>query len=164
MTRPLVVLGVLACVGAALARALGWLDLDDAIRVAASVAGVAAVTLTARAAPLAAIPRPDPRRPASSGSTVAPEGEVRLARLVSIAERSAADFDVLVRPRLAAVARRRLAEAGVDLDRREDVESVLGSRGADAVAPSVRVDRDRDDPGVPAEELIALLERLRELG
>lgn len=84
--------------------------------------------------------------------------------LVRLSESSAIEFHTRIRPRVATVARHRLAAAGIDPSDRGAVLAAIGEVGAAVLDPSVAPPRDREAAGVPAAALVSLLRRLEELG
>lgn len=89
--------------------------------------------------------------------------ETSLDRVLRIAEGSATDFEVHLRPRLAAVCRRRLTDAGHDPGDLEAVERVLGPLGRAVLDPRRSPNYDPRAPGVPVSDVLALLERAERL-
>lgn len=175
MGRQLVALcGLGACL-AALYLA-GLLNLTTTARAAGGLLGLYAVVVVTRLLPFAegdhdletfsgwrepvrggrlarvrrrAKPRPAPTDP--------------LERMLLVSSASAADFDTLLRPRLAAVARRRLVDAGLDPADLEQVAERLGPLGARVLDPRIPPRRDLSTPGEPLTDVAALLVRLEEM-
>lgn len=100
------------------------------------------------------------RKPVEMRTNEPPE-VVTLDKLVWLSESSAMDFYSLLRPRLAAVGRRRLRGAGIDPDDEPAVAAALGP-GAEWMKPSGPPE-DRHAAGVRAEAVLELLRRLESL-
>jgi hypothetical protein len=178
--------------GVAVAHGAGVLGLSQAVQIAVGLAGVlwlpvAAGTLSRACRPLdpqAAPVRPAPSRLRSQIARVLPVLASRHARpgrhgpelegtppepweatvaLIRLSASHGLEFHARIRPRVAAVARRRLRSVGIDPSERDAVRAVLGELGAAVADPAPAQPPDRDAPGVPVAELIGLLSRLEEL-
>lgn len=174
----------LACLFIVLPLALFWFSgvmaLALALRIGASLVGLVAVVTVAVALPLGEAG--DERVPDASAWPLPPPGRRRLSRwrrrpaggaevsettslerIVRIGESSAFEYRILMRPRLRAVAVRRLARAGVDPSDPLAVQGALGDRAA-LLEDQPLVDAgDLQAPGVPAAAVSGLLEALEEL-
>ncbi len=92
------------------------------------------------------------------------EGAIRRTeRVVRFSEGSALDYRSMLKPRLAAVASRRLGDAGIDLVDGDAVESLLGPEAARIIDPLEPPPERRDARGVPATTVRDLLRRLDQL-
>lgn len=158
----------------------GILALPAAIRIGVAILGTVLLAVAARALPTTELdPRQDGdvparrvpaflgrlaffgRRALRRGSPEGPGGGLEMAMRFS--ESSAMDFHRLLRPRLVAVANRRLADAGIDPSDRQAVEAVLGTTGASLVDPAARPPHDRQAAGVPVTTVRDLLSELDQL-
>jgi hypothetical protein len=89
------------------------------------------------------------------------------ARAIRLSASTAGDYEVLLRPRLVALAEGRLVEQHVDLSDHVTVERLLGPRAIEMIGVRQRAHgsrpRDHHGPGVPPVEVLELLTRLTEL-
>ena len=186
--RPVIAYGLAltSVVALTLAHLAGALGLVQAIRIGVAATGLISLAVAGRylfalcAEPIAAIRREQAPLLATLAALArgalhgrrwkarrrkGPVGEVaRLERLVRFSQTSAGDFHSLLRPRVSAVAARRLEDAGIDIADSRAVASALGPDGARLVDPLARPPDDRDDPGTPATVLLDVLRRLDTLG
>lgn len=163
MIRAATAATIVVALAAAAAHGLGWMSLDAAIRLAIAGAGIAAVVVAVRSLPVNRTALATALRDKDEPLGDVREWDVKAVRMVRFSQTSAFDFHAMLKPRLVAVAQRRLEEVGVDPSRRADVEAVLGPFGAWAVDPSVVAPRDREQAGIPAEAVRDLLSRLDSL-
>lgn len=156
---------------------LGALPLGLTLRVGGAAAGLLAVVSVASALPLEDRGREEGEEP--PWRVVARTGRLRrfgrrlsskvgsdpadtaTERLVRIAQTSAADFESLLRPRLAAVTGRRVRRAGYDPSDLESLQQLLGPLAGRVLTTSRS--HDPRGPGVEASEVAAFLENLKEL-
>ncbi|HLI44112.1 MAG TPA: hypothetical protein VKU92_06545 [Acidimicrobiales bacterium] len=173
--------------GVAVAHGAGVLGLAQAVRIAVGLVGVlllpvAAGMLARACGPIDPHATAGPLAPGRLRSRIARlvPGLVRrhgprqdgtphepweaTVALVRLSASHGLEFHARIRPRVAAVARHRLGSVGIDPSDREAVRAVLGELGAAIADPAPAEPPDRDAPGVPATELVALLRRLEELG
>lgn len=87
-------------------------------------------------------------------------GPASLEFLVTLGERSAADFHARLRPRLRSVATGRLLLAGIDPNDRPAVTEAIGPLGAAVVGDAATRRPERNEPGVEATRVCDLLRRL----
>lgn len=101
-------------------------------------------------------PAPEPPRPAQL---------VELERLAVTAATSAVHAHAYLRPRLAEIAAHRLAARGQALDRMPEASGaeLFGDRLWDLIRPDRPFPEDRYGPGVPSQDLAAMLEVLEQL-
>ncbi|MHB1987427.1 MAG: hypothetical protein ACYCSF_05525 [Acidimicrobiales bacterium] len=161
-------LGLVAAGGLALAHLAGVLGLTAAIRVGVAVLGVIALAVVVHGLLATGdgasgddgwVKEPRRARAGRPGF-----GEVGgLERAMRFGESSAMDFHMVLRPRISAVATRRLVEAGIDPADPTAVESVLGPLGAFVVDPDAKAPADRQGPGVPAAAVRDVLSKLNAL-
>lgn len=96
-------------------------------------------------------------------ASMRPSLDPGIERVLRISEGSEADFEVLLRPRLAAVCRRRLVDVGVDPYDTAAVARLLGPLGVRVLDPAPPASHDVRRPGVPVAEVQTLLNRAKEL-
>jgi hypothetical protein len=176
--------------GVAVAHGAGVLGLSQAVRIAVGLAGVlwlpvAAGTLSRACRPIdphAVRPAPSrlrsrlarvapglvrrhthPGRHGPEREGTAPEPWEATVALIRLSASHGLEFHARIRPRVAAVARRRLRSVGIDPSDLEAVRAVIGELGAAVADPAPAPPPDREAPGVPVVELVALLSRLEEL-
>jgi hypothetical protein len=133
----------------------------------AEIALIAAAAI-AVAVCLALLPKPGPITRAASPSPAPrerPEQLVRLERLVSMSGASALQVHAYLRPLLVEIASRRLATRGETLTAMSEAggRQVFGDRLWEIVRPGRPFPEDRSGPGVSADELAAILDRLERL-
>ena len=175
--RAPLIIGVGIVVLFAVAYLAGVLPFGLALRVAGAVLGLSTLLAVLQSLPFAEA-RHDldvftgwraPERPRLAlrlkgrlkRATSSREGPTE--RLVRISAGSATDFDNLLEPRLAAVCRRRLVQAGRDPADREEVSFALGPLGWQVLDPAEPNNYDPRAPGVPVAEVLDLLKRAESL-
>ena len=125
------------------------------------LAGIAVATCVT----LLPTPRPLRRRKHVAPGPPQPQQLVALERLVLAAGPSAVSVHAYLRPLLIGIVSHRLAARGQTLERMPDTvgREVLGDRLWDIVRPDRPFPEDRHGPGVPPQELGAMLEVIRRL-
>jgi hypothetical protein len=125
------------------------------------LAGIALAVLVA----LLPEPRPVRRRRRKAPEPARPDQLARLERLVTTAGTSATHAHAYLRPVLVEITAHRLAARGQTLERMpaETGRELLGDRLWDLVRPDRPFPEDRYGPGVPAQELGAMLQVLERL-
>jgi hypothetical protein len=109
--------------------------------------------------------RPTGRRRRAAPAPARPDQLVALERLVVSAGTSAIQAHAYLRPLLVEITSRRLAPRGQTLERMPDTAAreLLDDRLWDLVRPDRPFPEDRHGPGVPPQELRAMLEVLERL-
>jgi hypothetical protein len=125
------------------------------------LAGIALAILVA----LLPEPRPIRRRPRQGPEPARPDQLAKLERLVTTAGTSAIHAHAYLRPVLVEITTHRLAARGQTLERMPAAtgRELLGDGLWDLVRPDRPFPEDRYGPGVPAQELGAMLEVLERL-
>jgi hypothetical protein len=110
-------------------------------------------------------PRPIRRRRPVTSEPTRPDQLEAIERLVITASTSATHTHAYLRPLLVEIASHRLVPRGQTLDRMPDTvgQELFGQRLWDLVRPDRPFPEDRHGPGVPAQELRAMLEVLERL-
>ncbi len=178
MRRPgPLVIGVAIAVAFGVIYLAGVLPLGLALKAAGAALGLYALLAALQSLPLASARHdldvfagwqlPERRRwhhrLKSPLQRAAPPAVGSTERVLMISAGSAAEFDNRLKPRLAAVCRRRLVEAGHDPTDRHEVSSVLGPLGWRVLDPSAPDHYDPRAPGVPVAEVLDLLQRAESL-
>jgi len=129
-----------------------------------AVVGLAGIALAILVA-LLPEPRPIRRRPRKAPEPARPDQLARLERLVTTAGTSATHAHAYLRPVLVEVTAHRLAARGQTLERMPAAtgRELLGDRLWDLVRPDRPFPDDRYGPGVPVQELGAMLKVLERL-